>query len=345
MNTNKMMEVMKENNLDAIYSTSEQMRIWYTGINSSAGVLIIEPNESTLLIDGRYIEVARNTVKEATVIELKGKVLQDFVATKDFKRIGLEKEYMTLGERAAVEKLFPNAELILISGAELRIIKDEKEIELMKTAGSIAIKSLRELEKDMVAGVTELELDRKLEFLIRKNGGQKGSFDAIVVSGPRGSLPHGKPSDKKLEDGELLTIDFGAVYKGYCSDITRTFHIGNVTNPKLLEIEEVLKEAQRLGKEAVRPGVTSGDIDKVCRDYITEKGFGEYFVHSTGHGLGIDVHELPNVTQNKAFSRELSEGMVITVEPGIYIPGVGGIRIEDDILVTKDGYEVLSKEK
>ena len=344
MNKTQLIKTMNENKLDVIYSTSEQMRLWYTGVISSAGVLFVELEEATLLIDGRYIELAQRSAKNVNVVLLKGTVLKEFADKQDYKRIGVEKEYMTLAEKATLEKLFPNAEIVPISGAELRIIKDEEEIELMRKAGSIAMKALKELEKDMVPGVTELELDRKLEFLIRKHGGQKGSFDAIVVSGKNGSLPHGKPTDKKLQNGELLTIDFGALYKGYCSDITRTFHIGEITDEKLLDIDKVLREAQILGKKAVKPGVTTGDIDKICRDYITEKGYGEYFVHSTGHGLGIDVHELPNVTQSKGFSRELFEGMVITVEPGIYIPEFGGIRVEDDILVTKDGYEVLSKE-
>ncbi|GFS14446.1 XAA-PRO dipeptidase [Elysia marginata] len=150
-------------------------------------------------------------------------------------------------------------------------------------------------------------------------------------------------SERKLQDGELVTIDFGTIFEGYCSDITRTFHVGNVTDPKLLEIEEVLREAQKRGVEAVRPGITTLEVDKVCRDYITEKGYGKYFVHSTGHGLGIDVHELPNVSAIPRWSRELKPGMIITIEPGIYIAGLGGIRVEDDVLVTENGHEVLSR--
>ncbi len=343
MNNKQLLKTFEDNNLDVIYSTSEQMRLWYTGLKASAGFLFVEKDSATLIIDARYIELARKTAKNVSVVLFKKDELKVHAKENNYKRIGVEKEYMTISEREALETLFPDATLVSISGAELRIIKDNEEIELMRKAGSIAMKALSELESEMVAGVTELELDRKLEFLLRKHGAEKGSFDAIVVSGANGSLPHGKPSSKKLRDGELLTIDFGAIWKGYCSDITRTFHIGTVTDEKLLEIEAVLTEAQKLGKEAVKPGATTLEIDKICRDYITEKGYGEFFVHSTGHGLGIDVHELPNVTSNEKFSRVLEEGMVITVEPGIYIPDFGGIRIEDDVLVTKDGYEILSK--
>ncbi|WKX02213.1 aminopeptidase P family protein [Candidatus Mycoplasma mahonii] len=343
MNRTKLDAVMKSENLDVVFSTSPQMRIWYAGIHSSAGYLFIEPTESELYIDGRYIEYAQANAKNVKVSLLSKPSIDTFVASKLYKRIGVEKEYFTLSEVAALKKWWPNAKIVEISGPGLRIIKDEAEIKLMKKAGSIALHALKELEADIKPGISELELDRKLEFLLRKHGAKKGSFDAIVVSGKRGSLPHGNPSAKILQTGELLTIDFGALYEGYCSDITRTFHVGNVTDPKILEFEEVLRTAQQMGKDAVKPGVTTGAIDKVCRDYITKKGFGEYFVHSTGHGLGIDVHELPNVTSNKALDVVLEAGMVITVEPGIYIPGVGGIRVEDDILVTKNGYEVLSK--
>ncbi len=343
MNNKRLLKTFEDNNLDVIYSTSEQMRLWYTGLKASAGFLFVEKEEATLLIDSRYIELAEKTAKNVSVILFKKDELKTFASEREYKRIGVEKEYMTLSEREALDTLFPDAEIVLISGAALRIIKDEEEIALMRKAGNIAMTALKELSKDIVPGVTELELDRKLEFLLRKHGAEKGSFDAIVVSGANGSLPHGKPSSKELKDGELLTIDFGAIWKGYCSDITRTFHVGTVTDEKLLEIEAVLTEAQKRGKEAVKPGVTTVEIDKICRDYITEKGYGEFFVHSTGHGLGIDVHELPNVTSNVKFSTILEAGMVITVEPGIYIPNFGGIRIEDDVLVTSDGYEILSK--
>uniref|UniRef100_A0A2C9L540 Peptidase M24 domain-containing protein n=1 Tax=Biomphalaria glabrata TaxID=6526 RepID=A0A2C9L540_BIOGL len=202
--------------------------------------------------------------------------------------------------------------------------------------------ALEKVKPFIKEGISEKELDAKLEYEIRMLGAEKSSFDAIIASGYRGALPHGRASNKIIKNGELITFDFGAIYNGYCSDITRTLHVGEVTDPKLLEIEAVLIEAQRLGKLAVKPGVSTFEVDKVCRDYISEKGYGKYFTHSTGHGLGIEVHEAPGVSFNKSVETILEPGMVITVEPGIYIEGFGGIRIEDDILVTENGHEVLS---
>ena len=335
-------DILKEKAVDAFVSFTPQTRLWFTEFESSDGIMVFTKEESILYIDGRYFEAASEVVKSAKVVLLNKESMDKF---KDFnfKTIAIESNYITVDESNKIKKLFNNDKFVNINGQELRIIKSDAEIKIMKKAGSIALKALKDTEKLFKAGVSELEIRNELSANLKKHGASKDSFDAIVVSGERGSLPHGKPSEKLLKDGELLTIDFGAIYKGYCSDITRTFHIGEVTNKQTLEFEEVLREAQRQGIKSVKPGMMTSEVDKVCRDYITEKGFGKYFVHSTGHGLGIDVHELPNVTSNKAFDRELKPGMVITVEPGIYIPGVGGIRVEDDILVTKDGHEVLSK--
>ncbi len=342
MNKTLLNKLFKEEKLDIIFSMSEQTRLWYSGIQASAGFLVIKPKKATLVVDSRYIEYAtKNAVNVDVVLASRG-VLKG-LETTPFKRIGIEEEYLTIAERKTISELYPKAKLIPFSSQSLRAIKDDNEIKLIKHAASISLKAINKLKKKIKPGVTELALAIELENLQRKFGASKGSFDAIVVSGKRGALPHGQPSTKKLQKGELVTIDFGAIYKGYCSDITRTFHVGTVKNEELLTIERVLREAQKLGVAAVKPGVTTNAIDKICRDYITEAGYGEFFVHSTGHGLGIDVHEKPNVTRYKAYNVKLKPGMVITVEPGIYIEDLGGIRVEDDVLVTKDGHEVLSR--
>ncbi len=342
MNPIKLQQVFAKYNLDAIISTSQQTRIWYTKINTSAGYLFIEQNKSTLLIDARYIEMAQKNAQNVDVKLLLPNVLESFCQAKNniYKVIGLEKEYLTLQEKANLSKLFPKAKFVLISGQKLRIIKSQDEIMLMKKAGTISLKALNKLQKYIKPGISEKALDIKLETYLREFGADKSSFDAIIASGYRSSLPHGRASDKILQNGELVTIDFGAYYKGYASDITRTFHVGQVSNKKLLEIEKIVREAQLLGIKAVMPGVGTSEIDKICRNHIINSGYGKYFVHSTGHGLGIDVHELPYVYSEKNVI--LEQGMIITVEPGIYIPDFGGVRIEDDILVTENGYEVLS---
>lgn len=346
MNKTQIQKIFSEYKLDVIISTSEQTRLWYTKINTSAGFLFIEAQQnkknSTLIIDGRYIETAKKSAQNVRVKLLKQNTLKDFAHKKrqKYRVIGLEKEYLTLGEHEKFTKLFPYAQFILFSGQSLRIIKSVEEIQLMKKAGEISLKALNKLKRFIKPGITEKALDIKLETYLRELGADKSSFDAIIASGHRSSLPHGRASSKTLENGELVTIDFGAYFKGYAADITRTFHVGKVTDKKLLEIEKIVTQAQQLGIKAIKPGITTGEIDKICRDYIEKMGYGKYFVHSTGHGLGIDVHELPYVAkQNKTV---LKPGMVITVEPGIYIPNFGGIRLEDDILVTNDGHEILS---
>lgn len=190
------------------------------------------------------------------------------------------------------------------------------------------------------AGVSEKELAVALERKMVDLGASKKSFETILLSGANGSLPHGKPSDKKLQNGELVTVDFGCYFEKYASDMTRTFAVGDI-DEKLSEIYNVVLEAQKRGIKAVKAGVSGYDVDKVCRDYITEAGYGEYFGHGTGHGLGIDVHE--DISVSPKSKHILEVGNVITIEPGIYISGIGGVRIEDDVVVTENGCEVLNK--
>ncbi|NQZ28997.1 MAG: aminopeptidase P family protein [Mycoplasmatales bacterium] len=333
-----------EKGLDAIIIMSDQNRFWYTGVQSSYGFLFIEKDRADLFVDSRYIILAKNEAKNADVNLLKAGALKEFAKTKEskYKKVAYESDYVTIDQLNLAKELFPNAEFVAVSGQGLRDYKTDEEALKIREAALIGLRSFEQLKPEIVAGKTEKELAARLEYLFKINGATKEGFDTIVASGYNGAKPHAVPSDKKLENGELCTFDFGTVFKGYMSDTTRTIQIGEVTNPKLLEIYEVVKEAQRRGIEAVKPGVTGAQIDKVCRDYITEKGYGEYFGHGTGHGLGIDVHELPNT--NSGNKNPLEPGHVVTVEPGIYIEGLGGVRIEDDVLVTETGYKVLSYE-
>ena len=216
------------------------------------------------------------------------------------------------------------------------------EINNVKKAIEISRLALNATLKIIKPGVsTEKEIRNFLEFKMLESGATKIAFDSIVVSGIRGSMPHGVPGDNIIKNGELLTIDFGADFAGFKADITRTFKIGEIQNDKLNEIFDIVKHAQKIGIMAIKPGIKTSEIDKICREYITNKGYGEYFSHGTGHGLGIEIHEEPYVTSQSTSTLEI--GNIITVEPGIYIPGLGGVRFEDDILVTKNGYKVLSK--
>ena len=188
-------------------------------------------------------------------------------------------------------------------------------------------------------GMKEIEVSNELISFMKGLGASKESFDIIVASGKRGALPHGAASNKVIEDGDFVTIDYGCVYNGYCSDITRSFLVGK-QNKKMEEVYKIVKAAQEAAIKGVKAGIKACEVDKIARDYITSKGYGEYFIHSTGHGLGIEVHDPISVSSKS--DMVLEENMIITVEPGIYIPNVGGIRIEDDVLVTKDGYKVMT---
>lgn len=224
---------------------------------------------------------------------------------------------------------------------KIRIIKDETELAKIQKAVSISAKAFNELLPLIKEGMTENELAWKLEMLMRENGAEKISFELIVASGTNGAMPHAKASGRKMQKGELITIDFGCSFAGYVSDVTRTVALGPVSG-KLVEVYETVKTAQEMGCKAVKAGISGIEIDRICRDYISSKGYGEYFLHGTGHGVGMEVHELPYVSG--ANKEPLPENSVITVEPGIYIEGLGGVRIEDTIVVKKDGCVNLSGE-
>ncbi|MGZ9414615.1 aminopeptidase P family protein [Mycoplasma sp. 480] len=335
---------LTEKKLDAIISFAPQTRLWLSTIQSTDGITVMEKNKSYVFVDGRYYEYAKKQVKNAELVLFNKENWDNFSKSKEYKRIGVEADYITLVELNRIKKSFPNSEIVEISGQKLRILKDEEEVKLIKKAIDISLEAYDELLKEIKEGQSEQELDRKLNFLMKEKGAQKECFDSIIAAGANSAVPHHHPTSAVVKSGDLLKIDFGAIYKGYGADITRTF-IFNPNNskvdPKKEEILQIVKEAAQLGRQFVKPGIKASEVDKVCRDYIESKGYGEYFVHSTGHGLGIDVHELPNVSSLSDFV--LEEGMVITVEPGIYIEGFGGARIEDDLLVTKEGSITLSR--
>lgn len=221
----------------------------------------------------------------------------------------------------------------------LRNIKDEKEIKNIKKACDIASKAYKHILDFVKPGMREVEVSNEIESFMKSLGASKVSFDTIVASGIRGSMPHGTASNKIINEGDFVTIDYGCIYGGYCSDITRSFLVGD-SNKKLEKVYRIVKEAQEAAIKMVKAGIRASEVDKAARNYIESKGYGKYFTHSTGHGVGIVVHDPISVSSKSDMI--LQENMVITIEPGIYIPNVGGIRIEDDVLVTKDGCKVLT---
>ncbi len=336
-------ELLLKNNVDALLIYNPKNRLWYTQFNSTEGYLLVSKNKSYLYVDGRYITAAKNSAKNIDKIIEFGDVFE--LIKKDIKElkiksIGFENDFITYNHYNLLKKMFSGLNLVSIDTRKIRVIKSNKEIELIHKACKISDNAFNEILKKIKKGMSEISVDKIIFSSFMDQGADGFSFSTIVASGKNGALPHWRASDKKINNNELVTIDFGCYYKGYSSDITRTIAIGKNIDSELIKIYNIVKEAQFLGIKSVKPGISTKEIDTICRNYIIKKGYGDYFKHSTGHGLGIDVHEFPRVSQYCDI--KLETGMIITVEPGIYIPKFGGVRIEDDILVTDNGYKKLT---
>lgn len=339
----KLRDALEANNLDAILITSPINRRYVTGFTGTAGVAIISKNDARFITDFRYTSQATAQAKEFKVIQHKQVIeleIKDQLKALDVKRLGFEKDTITFSQYEKYKAIF-ETELVPVSGIveALRSIKTAEELAIMKKAAKIADDAFEHVLGYIKPGAKEIDISNELEFYMRKLGATSSSFDTIVASGERSALPHGVASDKEIQSGELVTLDFGALYQGYCSDITRTVAVGEI-NEQLRTIYDTVLEAQLRGVDGIKPGITGKEADAITRDYITEKGYGDYFGHSTGHGVGLEVHETPSLASRS--EQKLEPGMVVTIEPGIYVPGVGGCRIEDDLVVTNSGNERLT---
>ncbi|GGM40172.1 peptidase M24 [Paraliobacillus quinghaiensis] len=339
----KLRKVMLEDNLDGLVITSPYNRRYMTGFTGTAGVVLVTNSKALFITDFRYTQQAEDQAPSFEIIEHKEGAIKEIanqVEHLSIKRLGFEKNDLTYAiyeqyEQTVKTKLIPTEGLV----EKLRIIKTDEELSVMKEAARIADAAFEHILTVIKPGITEIEVSNELEFFMRKQGATSSSFDIIVASGYRSALPHGVASEKKIEKGELVTLDFGALYNGYCSDITRTVAVGEISD-ELQNIYDTVLQAQLKGMEGIKAGITAKEADALTRDYIKEKGYGEYFGHSTGHGLGLEVHEEPGLSFRS--DKVLEPGMVVTVEPGIYVPNVGGCRIEDDTIITKDGNERLN---
>ncbi len=256
--------------------------------------------------------------------------------------IAIEKSHLTVERLERMQTIFQNTTFANLDNQlnQMRVIKDEDELANLRIAAQFADKAIEIGCREIAEGKTELEILMAIEFELKKQGIQKMSFDTMVLSGPKTASPHGTPGDRKIQKGDFILFDLGVVYNGYCSDITRTVAFGEPSDEHR-KIYETVKLAEQSAIELVRPGVKAMDLDQAARGVITDAGYGQYFTHRLGHGLGISVHEFPSITGTNEFV--LEEGMVFTIEPGIYHPEVTGVRIEDDVVVTKNGVEVLTK--
>jgi Xaa-Pro aminopeptidase len=307
-------------------------------------ILLTKSGKDFIVTDSRFYTQIENEVKKFEIVKLERNKIQDLLNNiiKDLgiKTIGVEAD-RTLYSIIDDFKKDLNCKVIPIRKFlnEFREVKSDWEKENIKVAAKIATDALEETLNYIKIGVTENEIAARLEYFMKIKGSQAPSFETIIASGYRSALPHGLPSDKKLESGDFLVIDYGAIYNGYHSDITRTFVIGEATD-RHYEIYETVRIAQNKAFKAAKSGMTGKELDNIAREYIVSKGFGDYFGHGLGHGVGIEIHEQPFVSYKN--ENILPEGSVITIEPGIYIPDFGGVRIEDDFVLSPSGAEVLS---
>lgn len=339
----KLRKKMQEENLDSFLITSPYNLRYLTNFTGTTGLAVITLEKAFFITDFRYTEQAAAQAQGFEIIKNVGPIFEevaDLVQKEGLRELGFEETTVSFLEYSVLEEII-DAQLIPISGMieELREIKDEEEIAIIEKACSIADLAYDHILKMIQPGMTEIEVANQLDFYMRSLGASGVSFETIVASGLRSAMPHGVASKKIIEQGDLITIDFGCYYEGYVSDVTRTFAIGD-PGEQLKEIYQIVLEAQLAVLEVAKPGVTGKQLDAVARDYITKHGYGEAFGHSTGHGIGLEIHEGPNVSVRA--EKQFVPGNIITDEPGIYLPGIGGVRIEDDLLITSDGNRVLT---
>ena len=337
----KVRSLIDSEGIDALLVMSDYNRRYLSGFTGSSGAVIITKDEKYLISDFRYDAQAREQARDFEfVLQKKGLLdfLIQFMEEKNLKVIGFEGAHVNYNTYSRLQE---NFELTPLTDEveKIRMYKTSDELQLIKKACEIADESYEFILKYVQSGMTELQVKNALESHMTKLGASGASFDTIVASGYRGALPHGVASEKIIETGDMVTLDFGAYYKGYASDITRSFAVGGVSD-EMERIYNIVLEAQLKALDQVKAGMTGAEADKVARDVIAEHGYGENFGHSLGHGFGLEVHEMPALA--KSSDTVLEENMCVTIEPGIYVEDLGGVRIEDDCLVTGTGLEKLT---
>ena len=327
-----------ELNVDGMLITNQFNRKYLSGFTGSTGVVLISKGDSKFITDFRYIEQATAQCVGFEIVKQTipyNELVNEECKKMGIKRLAFEQDNLTYATFKAYESKF-EGELIPVSGLveEQRKVKTADEIAIIQTAADIADATFKYILDFIKPGLTELEVSNEMEFFMRKAGATSSSFEIIVASGWRSALPHGVASSKVIEKGDMVTLDFGAMYNHYVSDMTRTVAVGD-PGEKLKEIYAIVLEAQENGNVHIRPGISGIEADALARDIITAKGYGDYFGHGLGHSIGLEVHEGPNLSFRSP--EILVPGNVVTNEPGIYIPELGGVRIEDDLVITEIG--------
>ena len=343
-NLDKYLSILNEK-VDGLLLTSRYSRYYGAEYDIAEGVAVVSKAGCRYFTDSRYIEAAENGIKDFAVLEMNhenpyDQLINRAIADFGIQTLGYEEEYLTVAELQYYEKTL-HAKLIPYNAPihQFRVAKEEWELELMKKAQDITDLAFSEVLSRIKVGMTEKQLQAELIYCLLKNGADGPSFSPIVVSGPKTSLPHGVPGDRVIQEGDFITMDFGALYKGYCADMTRTVAVGYATE-EMKKVYDTVLQAQLAGIAAAKAGVLGKTVDNTARKVIEDAGYGKYFGHGFGHSVGLEIHERPNCGR---FSEEVMvENAVASAEPGIYIPGKFGVRIEDCLIYKADGTENIT---
>lgn len=340
----KLRQLMEQKGIQAMLISSSVNRRYVSGFTGSSGMVLVTGTAQFVITDFRYRTQAPLQSPQFAIVE-HGAIMMNAVLEllnqESIKELAFEQDHVTYSDYLMWSKLLQDINLKPASGLveQLRMIKDEQELQIMQEAADLADRTFAYIQRLVQPGMKESDLALEMEVFMRSNGATSSSFDTIVASGERSALPHGVASDRIIGSKEFVKFDFGAYYKGYCSDITRTVVVGKPT-AKHIEIYNIVLEAQLHALAHIKPGMTGKEADALARDVINKYGYGDLFGHSTGHGLGMEIHEAPRLSMLS--DTILTPGMTVTVEPGIYVPGFGGVRIEDDIVITDSGIKILT---
>lgn len=334
---------LAEADLDGLFSLSPPANQYFSGFTGTTSAVLVSAREAVFLCDFRYTEQAARQVRGFETHEVQGAFetrCGEWLDRLGIRRAGFDPHALTVAQRDAVAKAAKASLESTDIVQRLRQVKDAEEIAALREASTLGEGVLFDLVERLRPGMREREAAAFVEHAFKERGAQGPSFDTIALFGPRSSLPHGMPGDKPLERGDAVLFDFGCRLGGYCSDLTRTFAFGTIPGAWFEEIYDLTLTAQRIALEAIRPGIPCREVDAIARDLIRDAGYGAHFGHGLGHGVGLEIHESPRLNMHS--EAVLEAGMVVTVEPGVYLPGKGGVRIEDLVVVTEDGCDILT---
>jgi Xaa-Pro aminopeptidase len=342
----QLQKIIQKENLDLLLVTSLSNVRYLSGYSGTNGLILISPRESLFLTDFRYKSQASEQVKYSKIVIAERELILSLPTLSLLKpkrlKLGFEQNHVSCGTYRKSKTLLPNCLLVPTENLveSISVKKEQNEIDKIKKAVRITDQVFSEILDFIKPKVKEQDLAAEIEYKFKKYGSSTPFFETIVASGKRSALPHGVASSKRIEKGDLVTLDMGAVYDGYTADMTRTVVVGKA-NKRQKEVYNIVLKAQKQAISKVKPKIKACDLDKVARDFLKKAGYEKYFGHGLGHGIGLLIHDNPTI--NPTSQQVLEPGMVITIEPGIYIPNWGGVRIEDDVLVIKKGCEVLTK--